>query len=295
MVKFIENLNLRLLLKRLLIVSFIHFKKGFLEQFSTLFILCLLINSTAIAKSNLSDSEQVIKAIESLEWVTEEYPPFNYRDPQTGEIKGIAVEVLLKIFGKLGISTERVNLKIYPWARGYHRVLNNPGTVLFSTTYTQDRLEKMKFVGPIAPHDVAVIAPRAKQLSISFPNELNGLKVGVIRDDIGEQLLIKSGVNSESIDQLNSGLSMVKKLASGRIDAISYAQATTFLLFKDAGINPDDFETLLILKKSAMGYAFHSSTDTKILEPIQKALNELSNDGTLDKLQSKYGLKRKND
>jgi polar amino acid transport system substrate-binding protein len=276
-------------------MSFIHFTKRFLEQFVAIFILWLLINSTAIAKSNLSDPEQVIKAIESLEWVTEEYPPFNYRDPQTGKVTGIAVEVLLKVFGKLGVSNDSVNLKIYPWARGYHNVLNNPGTVLFSTTYTQDRLQKMNFVGPIAPHNVAVIAAKSKQLSINSPKELNGLKIGVVRDDIGEQLLIKSGVKSESIDQLNSGLSMVKKLASGRIDAISYAHATTFLLFKDAGINPNDFETILVLKKSAMGYAFHMSTEKKILETIQKALNELSNDGTLNKIHSKYGLKTAND
>jgi ABC-type amino acid transport substrate-binding protein len=88
---------------------------------------------------------------------------------------------------------------------------------------------------------------------------------------------------------------MVKKLASARIDAISYAHATTMLLFEAANINPDEFEIIDILKFSTMGYAFHKSSDERILEPMRNALNTLINDGTLAKLQAKYGLKVTNE
>ena len=254
-----------------------------------------MISASAVAGNDLSDPKQVIRAIEDLNWITEEYPPFNYRDPKTGQITGVTVEVLLRIFTKLGISSENINLKIYPWARGYHKVLNDPGTVLFSTTYTMERLQKMKFVGPVAPNVVAIIAPKSSQLSINSLADLNRLKIGVVRDDIGEQLLISQGVKPESIDRLNSGLSMVKKLASGRIDAVGYAHATTQLLFKTANINPDEFEIVQVLKFSTMVYAFHKSTDGRILEPIRKALDELIVDGTLADIQAKYGLKESNE
>jgi polar amino acid transport system substrate-binding protein len=84
---------------------------------------------------------------------------------------------------------------------------------------------------------------------------------------------------------------MVKKLASGRIDAIAYAHATTQLLLKTADINPDNFEIIHILKSSTMGYTFHNSTNERILEPMRKALKELDIDGTLADIQAKYGLK----
>jgi polar amino acid transport system substrate-binding protein len=249
----------------------------------------------AVAKEELNDTEQAIRILENLNWITEEYPPFNYQDPNTGEISGAAVEILSQIFRKLGISIDNINLKIYPWARGYHMVLNEPETVLFSTTYTPDRLKKMKFVGPIAPNVVAVIAPKSSKLSIKSAADLNQLKIGVVRDDIGEELLIAQGVKPESIDRLNSGLSMVKKLASGRVDAVSYAHATTQLLFKTAGINSNDYEIILVLKSSSMGFTFHKSTDEYILEPMRKALKELEADGTITEIQAKYGLKVAND
>ena len=37
-----------------------------------------------------------------------------------------------------------------------------------------------------------------------------------------------------------------------------------------------------------MGYAFHKSTDPRVLEPLRKALDELRADGTVDRIYSSY-------
>ncbi|MFT4650473.1 MAG: polar amino acid transport system substrate-binding protein [Polaribacter sp.] len=263
--------------------------------FLKVFLLGLLMSSPAAAQQDLDDPVQIIKTIENLNWITEEYPPFNYRDPTTGAITGASVEILMQIFAKLGIKSDSINLRLYPWARGYHEVLNNTGTVLFSTTYTQKRLENMKFLGPVAPNVVTVTALKSSQLNIESAEDLNRLKISVVRDDIGEQLLVEQGVKAEAIDQLNSGLSMVKKLASGRVDAVAYTHVTTLKLFEQAKINPDDFEIIYVLKRSSMGYAFHNATDDRILEPMRKALDELIVNGTRAKILAKYGLESVND
>jgi polar amino acid transport system substrate-binding protein len=153
----------------------------------------------------------------------------------------------------------------------------------------------MKFLGPIAPNVIAVTARKSRQLKIESVEDLDQLKISVVRDDIGEQLLLGQGVKPESIDSLNTGLSMVKKLASGRVDAVAYTFVTTLSLFERAKINPDDFEIIYILKQSNMGYAFHNDTDARILEPMRKALDELIIDGTRGKILSKYSLKSPND
>jgi polar amino acid transport system substrate-binding protein len=263
--------------------------------FFQVFLLCLLMSNPAAAEQDLSDSSQVIQAIQNLNWITEELPPYNYRDPDTGEITGASVDVLMLIFSRLGIERDSINLKLYPWARGYHKVLSDAGTVLFSTTYTQERLQNMKFLGPVVPSVVAIIARKSRQLSIESVKDLNQLKISVVRDDIGEQLLVEQGVKPEAIDPLNSGLSMVKKLASGRVDAVAYTFIATLSLFEQANINPDDFEIIYVLKQSNMGYAFHSATDARILEPMRKALDELIVDGTRAKILAKYGLDSPND
>jgi polar amino acid transport system substrate-binding protein len=261
-----------------------------ISWFFKLFLVGLLMSSPAVAEPDLSDPLQVIQAIEKLNWITEEYPPFNYRDPNTGEITGASVEVLMQIFAKLGIKSDSINLKLYPWARGYNMVLNDTGTVLFSTTYTAERLKDMRFLGPVAANVVTVTARKSSRLSIESAEDLNQLKISVVRDDIGEQLLTGQGVKPEAIDQLNSGLSMVKKLASGRVDAVAYTYVTTLRLFEQAKINPDDFEIIYVLKRSNMGYAFHNATDDRVLGPMRKALDELIIDGTRAKILAKYGL-----
>ena len=148
----------------------------------------------------------------------------------------------------------------------------------------------MKGVGPVVPNVVAVIALKSRQLKINSATDLNLLKISVVRDDIGEQLLIKQGVKIEAIDQLNSGMSMVKKLAAGRVDAIAYAQVIANNLFQQAKLDPNDFEIIHVLTKSSMGYTFHNSTDVRILEPMRKALDELTVDGTLAEIHAKYGI-----
>jgi polar amino acid transport system substrate-binding protein len=270
-------------------------QKMWIFKFCQIFLLALLMSNPAVAEQDLNDPSQVIQAIKSLNWITEEYPPFNYRDPSTGKITGASVEVLMEIFAKLGIKKDSINLKLYPWARGYHKVLNDAGTVLFSTTYTLDRLRDMKFLGPVAPNVIAVTAHKSRQLKIESLEDLNQLKISVVRDDIGEQLLIGQGVKPEAIDSLNSGLSMVRKLSSGRVDAVAYTFVTTLSLFERAKINPDDFEIIYVLKRSSMGYAFHKDTDARILEPMRKALDELIIDGTRAKILAKYSLKSPND
>ena len=264
-------------------------------QYLQLFLVALLLGNPAIAEQDLSDPSQVIQAIKGLNWITEELPPFNYKDPDTGEITGASVEVLRQIFTKLGIKKDSINLNLYPWARGYHKVLSDPGTVLFSTTYTQERLQDMKFLGPVVANLFAVIALKSRQLNIESVEDLDQLKISAVRDDVAEQLLVKQGVKPDAIDQLNSGLGMVKKLASGRVDAIAYSFVTTLSLFQQANINPDDFEIIYVLQQSNMGFAFHNDTDARILELMRKVLDELIIDGTRAKILSKYSLKSPND
>ena len=37
-----------------------------------------------------------------------------------------------------------------------------------------------------------------------------------------------------------------------------------------------------------MGYAFHKATDSRVLEPMRKALDELRVDGTITRIHRKY-------
>ena len=101
-------------------------------------------------------------AIEEMGWMTEQYPPFNYVDDEDGKLNGITVDVLMAMFKKVGVTLDPTDIEVLPWARGYKRVLEKPGSVLFSTTYTVERLQNFRFVGPIIPTWVSVYCTQTK-------------------------------------------------------------------------------------------------------------------------------------
>jgi ABC-type amino acid transport substrate-binding protein len=117
---------------------------------------------------------------------------------------------------------------------------------------------------------------------------MNKLRIGVVRDDIGDQLITALGVDDDSIERTNSAVNMIQMLDRNRLDAIAYAEDVAHYQFGIAGLDNDDFETVRVLKRSHMGYSFHRTTDPRILEPIRQALDELRADGTIDRIYRDY-------
>ena len=81
---------------------------------------------------------------------------------------------------------------------------------------------------------------------------------------------------------------MVKMLGRGRLDVIAYAEDIANYQFRAAGIDPLDYESVYVLQTSHMGYAFHRSTDPRVLEPLTKALDELRASGFVDSVYKSY-------
>ena len=251
----------------------------------TLIFLVACCLATAAA-GQTSDTARNI--IESMQWMTEQYPPYNYRDEKDGQLKGITVDILMAMFKKAGVNLTRQDIPILPWARSYKKLLSEPGTALFSTTYTVERLQRFKFVGPILPTRVSLLAKKSKHLKVTSVADMNPLRIGVIREDIGDQLVRALGVRAAAIEASNYAENMVKKLHLDRLDAIAYAEDIARYQLKLAGIDPQQYEAVYVLQRSHMGYTFHQSTDPRVLEPLRKALDELRTDGTVDTIIAKY-------
>ena len=117
---------------------------------------------------------------------------------------------------------------------------------------------------------------------------MNVLRIGAIRDDIGEQLIRALGIQNQAIQLNDSAYSLARMLERDRLDAIAYAEDIAKYQFKLAGVDLSDYETVYVLGSSHTGYAFHKSTDPRVLEPLRKALDELRADGTVDRIHARY-------
>ena len=248
----------------------------------------LILLLAAVAARAVPPDEGAVRELESFYWMTEQYPLFNYLDEADGQLKGITVDILMAMFERAGVQLTRDDLHVMPWQRSYLKVLEEPKTVLFSTTYTMERLADLRFVGPVIPTRVSVIAPKAAGLKVDSVADLNSLRIGVINDDVGDQMLRASGIDESAIQAAPTPSGMVRMLAAGRLDAIAYAEDVARYQFMLARIEPNEYEAVHVLKQSHMGYAFHRDTDPRLLEPLRQALDELRTDGTVDRIYDGY-------
>ncbi len=193
----------------------------------------------------------------------------------------------MEVFEKLGVGPRRGDIALLPWARGYQAALEKPGTALFSMTHTEERQKLFAFVGPIVPTRVSLIAKKSRMLKVASVADMNALKIGVIRDDVGDQLIRGLGVSSRAIHTKAAADNIVRMLYRGRLDAIAYAEDIARHQTRIAGLDPAECEAVYILKQSHMYYAFHATTDPAALEVLQRALDDLRADGTVDRIRDR--------
>ncbi|MBF4254708.1 amino acid ABC transporter substrate-binding protein, partial [Vibrio anguillarum] len=88
--------------------------------------------------------------------------------------------------------------------------------VLFSTTRTSHREELFHWVGPIDEIKVAVIARKGSNIKLGEPLEITSYKIGVIKDDVGEQMLLQYGVPRDSMQEATDVTRLAEQLVKKR-------------------------------------------------------------------------------
>lgn len=218
-----------------------------------------------------------------ITYMTEQYPPYNFE--ADGKIQGISTDVMRAIMKRLNVDRP---IRMLPWANAYNRVQAIANTCLFSMTYTPERAPLFKWVGPVAYSNITLVALKKNNIRINNIEEVNKYRVGVIRSDIGEQLLLKAGVKPDHIDAVAHTIQNLKKLVAGRVKLVAYGDEPLKWEIKQNGFTPDDFQTVFRLSKGELFFAFHKNTPETIIKDFQRVLDELKSDGTYGRIVDKY-------
>ncbi|WP_019613811.1 substrate-binding periplasmic protein [Psychromonas ossibalaenae] len=213
------------------------------------------------------------QGLNEIEVLTEAYPPYNFRDG--GILKGIAVDLLVAATHKVQSPIKREQIKLQPWARAYRRALDGPNVALFSTTRSEERESKFKWVGPITKTRIVILAKRSSNIKISSVEDLNKYNIGVIRDDIGEQLIIEAGVPESKIQRATKADSLAKKLNAGRVQLWAYEENVARWFIKTNNLENDDFVVVHTLKEGELYYAFSKDVDDALTDSLQKGLDQV--------------------
>ncbi len=221
---------------------------------------------------------------------TEQYSPFNFIDPddKTNRVQGIAVDLMVEMLQKSGSSQTLKDIKLVPWARGYNDVQENTNTVLFSTTRTAERENTFKWVCPIAELKTELVALKSRAIKITKEADILNYVLATVRDDVGEELVIKAGVPVEKLSRATKYDANLKKVESGRADMYVGSMDSVASMCKTLGCDPEAFEPVYTLDISHLCYAINKNTDDKVVETLQKSLDGILAEGRFAELKKKY-------
>ena len=217
--------------------------------------------------------------------LTENLPPLNF--VQDGQLVGPSVDIVREIQSRVG---SMAPIKVYPWARAYKMALEDENVVLFSTTYTKDRHDKFKWIGPLATKRDILVARKSSRLQIATLDDAKRVgRIGTLRDDTRERFLQMHGfTNLESVsdEQKNA-----EKLMMGRIDLWAYKIPGFKTVCRLAGVDADAFEEVCHLRKIDVMIAFSKSTSDTIVMSWQRAFEGMQADGTILRIRKTWNAR----
>ena len=224
--------------------------------------------------------------------LTENSGENNYLD-SNGQIKGFNTDIVREIMQRLNLN---FTIKIVPWKRGYREVLHRPNVVLFSMVRTFEREKLFKWVGPLNVTKFSFFKKKGSDITINTLGDAKKVgAIGCIGDDVREKLLKRLGfTNLSSLFGKDANLRNLEMLMLGRIDLWISTDQIVFKTANDTGIDPNEIEETLTVKKAYVYLVFSKDTDDKIVNEWQHTLKTMKNDGTYKKILSQYpsGLKR---
>jgi ABC-type amino acid transport substrate-binding protein len=205
------------------------------------------------------------------------FPPYEMTT-DSGEIEGIDVDTAKAIAEKLGLELQVDDMEFDAALLSVQQ--GKADIVMAGVTVTDERKAVMDFSDSYATGIQSIIVPNDSD--IASPDDLVGKKIGTQRGTTG-YIYCSDDFGEDSVVAYDSGLTAVQALNNGQVDAvvIDNAPATQYV-----AANPG----LKVLDTSYAeeDYAIGMAKGSALEDAINKALEELKEDGTLQSIVDKY-------
>ena len=218
--------------------------------------------------------------------------PYNFMS-NTGEIKGINVDIVKTIFKNLGIN---YTFNLYPWPRAFNNTLTNENHGLISTTYTKQRADLFKWVGPLASGKGYLYKLKSrKDIQLKKIDDAKNYTVAVVRGGVDQTYFEKLGFEvGKNLMLFSYNEEYIKPFLLGKVDLILASSIVLPYLLKELDTDID-----LLKPEGEMIYtvgnflALHKSTPDEMVKKLNKALQKLKDSGEYQKIIDSYDLKKK--
>lgn len=160
-------------------------------------------------------------AAEPLRLVSDDWPPYEYRDPSSGEVTGFSTELIRAVLRKLNQAVAPV--LVYPWARAEREVRTGNADGIYTLTRTAERLDFLYFPEEPLHTDTGTLFVRRDQLPsppISGVSDLSRLSLATVRGYAYSPEILAILASSDQVTEVSDETQLFGMLARGRVDAV---------------------------------------------------------------------------
>ena len=242
--------------------------------------------ASSVASSTAASSEAASAAATELTTVevgkltmatNAAFPPYEMTT-DAGEFEGIDIETAQAIADKLGLELQIDDMDFDAALLSVQQ--GKADIVMAGVTVTDERKAVMDFSDSYATGIQSIIVPEGSD--IASPDDLAGKKIGTQRGTTG-YIYCTDDFGEDAVVAYDSGLTAVQALNNGQVDAVvidnapakEYVAANPGLKVLDTSYAEEDY---------AIGMAKGSALE----DAVNKALEELKADGTLQAIVDKY-------
>jgi len=258
-------------------------QKGSLNDFRRRLLLGAVTACAALALPvHAADLLDKVRASGTLRIALEgTYPPFNFKDPRTGQLTGYDVDVARLVAAKMGLKPEFVTTE---WTA----ILSGLGAgkydvIVSQVGITPQREQAFDFSQPYTYSAPQLIVRRNERASYMNLNDLKGKKVGVGQGSVFEQQA--KAVPGIEVKSYPAAPENLQDLAFGRIDAALNDSLMVAYLLKSSQLPVRAGARVGTVER--MGIAFPKN-NPKFHAAVDKALAEARADGSLRQASLKW-------
>ncbi|MFO1251819.1 MAG: transporter substrate-binding domain-containing protein [Inhella sp.] len=206
----------------------------------------------------------------------EEWPPYCYASG--GGMTGFAVELLQAMCQRCALA---LRFELRPWKRAMREAEREARSLLFPTARTAERESLFLWVGPLAPRQLWIFGRR----SVSTLAALQG-RIAVVRDDAAVAELLAAGVPRSLMDESPDIPQVMRRYLAGQVDYFYDTELSAAWQLRD---RPD--AAMRLMRFGSGGeyfYALQRVAEPALAAQLQRALDELRQEGWLEQLHRRY-------
>ena len=212
---------------------------------------------------------------------TEEWPPVSFFDGE--QAAGVGVEVVREMMRRAKIEAE---IEVVPWARGYKRVTEVPGVLLFAMGRTPERERLVTMIGPLLMVRTEVYQKRGAGWKEKGPDELIRAVVGTYRAAYFEGAAREYGFTR--FDFATTPDRSARMLLSRRIDLWVDSSVSAPNIIQVAGGKAEDIEPVLVLNVTEMMLGLSRGTPRAVVLALEDALHAMKSDGSYQRIMGRW-------